>query len=85
MLDLLDWMLGLKRIGPNDLATVIFTSGSTGEPKGVMLSMSNVGSNIEAIDHLFHLKPEDCILGVLPYFHSFGFTATPVSSAEPAP
>jgi len=73
---IIERILGLTRIGPADLATIIFTSGSTGEPKGVMLSMSNISSNIDAIDHLFHLKPEDTMLGVLPFFHSFGFTVT---------
>ena len=31
----------------DDVATVIFSSGSTGEPKGVMLTHSNVFSNIQ--------------------------------------
>ena len=60
----------------NDLATVIFSSGSTGAPKGVMLSHHNVVSNIEGIRQVFHLTPDDRIMGVLPLFHSFGFTGT---------
>jgi acyl-[acyl-carrier-protein]-phospholipid O-acyltransferase/long-chain-fatty-acid--[acyl-carrier-protein] ligase len=58
------------------LATIIFSSGSTGVPKGVMLSHANVLANIDAVNRLFHLKPDDVMLGVLPFFHSFGFTAT---------
>ena len=73
---LLESKLGLKKISPDDLLTVIFTSGSTGEPKGVMLSHNNVGTNIEGVDQLFHLKRSDTILGVLPFFHSFGYTVT---------
>lgn len=72
----LERMLGLTSIKPDDLMTVIFTSGSTGEPKGVMLSHNNVASNIDAIDELFHIDSNDALLGVLPYFHSFGFTGT---------
>jgi acyl-[acyl-carrier-protein]-phospholipid O-acyltransferase/long-chain-fatty-acid--[acyl-carrier-protein] ligase len=54
--------------------TVIFTSGSTGNPKGVMLSHYNIATNIEAADQLFHFKRTDVLLGILPFFHSFGFT-----------
>ena len=60
----------------DDLATVIFSSGSTGDPKGVMLSHYNIGSNIEQIAQTFMLNGHDCLLGVLPFFHSFGFTVT---------
>jgi acyl-[acyl-carrier-protein]-phospholipid O-acyltransferase/long-chain-fatty-acid--[acyl-carrier-protein] ligase len=66
----------LKSRKANDLATVIFSSGSTGAPKGVMLSHHNVVSNIEGIRQVFHLTPDDRIMGVLPLFHSFGFTGT---------
>jgi acyl-[acyl-carrier-protein]-phospholipid O-acyltransferase / long-chain-fatty-acid--[acyl-carrier-protein] ligase len=60
----------------DDLATVIFSSGSTGEPKGVMLTHYNVASNIEQVGQTFMLNRRDCLLGVLPFFHSFGFTVT---------
>ena len=60
----------------DDLATVIFSSGSTGEPKGVMLTHYNVASNIEQVGQTFMLDRRDCLLGVLPFFHSFGFTVT---------
>jgi acyl-[acyl-carrier-protein]-phospholipid O-acyltransferase/long-chain-fatty-acid--[acyl-carrier-protein] ligase len=73
---LLERWLGLTRIGPDDLLTVIFTSGSTGEPKGVMLSQRNIQSNVEAIDQLVKLNDQDVLAGVLPFFHSFGFTTT---------
>ena len=58
------------------LATVIFSSGSTGAPKGVMLTHRNVLANIDAANQLFELTPDDVMLGVLPFFHSFGFTTT---------
>ncbi|MGH9666518.1 MAG: AMP-binding protein, partial [Bryobacteraceae bacterium] len=61
---------------PDSLATVIFSSGSTGQPKGVMLSHFNLLSNIDAMAQVFWVGEGDRIVGVLPLFHSFGFTAT---------
>ena len=65
-----------KKVALDDLATVIFSSGSTGEPKGVMLSHYNIGSNIEQMEQVFSLDGRDRFLGALPFFHSFGFTGT---------
>jgi acyl-[acyl-carrier-protein]-phospholipid O-acyltransferase/long-chain-fatty-acid--[acyl-carrier-protein] ligase len=66
----------VKQQRPNDLATIIFSSGSTGTPKGVMLSHHNILSNVEAIGQVIQFTPRDRIMGVLPLFHSFGFTAS---------
>lgn len=68
--------LKLDRIKADDPLTVIFTSGSTGEPKGVMLSQHNISSNVDAVNELMRLTSADGLLGVLPFFHSFGFTVT---------
>ncbi len=68
--------LGLHRIGPKDLITIVFTSGSTGTPKGVMLSHRNISSNMKAIDQAASFNTSDAMVGILPFFHSFGFTAT---------
>jgi len=65
-----------RGIKPDSIATIIFSSGSTGVPKGVMLSHFNIISNIESMVQVFWLSPNDCITGVLPFFHSFGFTVT---------
>jgi acyl-[acyl-carrier-protein]-phospholipid O-acyltransferase/long-chain-fatty-acid--[acyl-carrier-protein] ligase len=59
----------------DQLATVIFSSGSTGDPKGVMLTHFNIMSNISQITQVFMLDFRDKILGILPFFHSFGFMA----------
>ena len=62
--------------GLDDLATIIFSSGSTGEPKGVMLSHYNILSNIQQMEHILNFTHHDRFLGILPFFHSFGFTVT---------
>ena len=68
--------LALYEIKSDDTLTIIFTSGSTGQPKGVMLTHANVQSNIEAIEDVFQFVPEDVLICVLPFFHSFGYTVT---------
>ena len=67
---------GLRGDHLDATATVIFTSGSTGDPKGVVLSHRNVLSNVHQIEEQVHLKPDEVLLGILPFFHSFGFTVT---------
>ena len=69
-------MPGLRNESLDATATVIFTSGSTGDPKGVVLSHRNILSNVHQIDEHVHLKPDEVLLGILPFFHAFGFTVT---------
>jgi acyl-[acyl-carrier-protein]-phospholipid O-acyltransferase/long-chain-fatty-acid--[acyl-carrier-protein] ligase len=66
--------LSHNRGTPDSLATVIFSSGTTGTPKGAMLSHYNVLANIDAMAQHFWIGPADRIMGILPFFHSFGFT-----------
>ncbi|HWW75882.1 MAG TPA: long-chain fatty acid--CoA ligase, partial [Pyrinomonadaceae bacterium] len=54
-----------------DLATIIYTSGTTGEPKGVMLTHSNVVSNLIDTSERLAFTPEDVVLSVLPLSHVF--------------
>jgi acyl-[acyl-carrier-protein]-phospholipid O-acyltransferase/long-chain-fatty-acid--[acyl-carrier-protein] ligase len=67
---------GLRGNDLDETATVIFTSGSTGDPKGVVLSHRNVLSNIHQMNVHIRLLPDEVVLGILPFFHSFGFTVT---------
>jgi len=72
---LMEKLLGRpRRASLDDLATVIFSSGSTGHPKGVLLTHFNIAANIEQVRQIVFLYPHDRLLGVLPFFHSMGFT-----------
>ena len=69
-------LLGLHKIKADDVLTVVFTSGSTGVPKGVMLTQQNIMSNVWGIHKVGSLNAKDTIIGVLPFFHSMGYTVT---------
>ncbi len=75
-LDMLERHLGLNEIQLDDLLTVIFTSGSTGLPKGVMLTHRNVSTNVDAFARVIHFRSDDVLVGILPFFHAFGYTTT---------
>jgi acyl-[acyl-carrier-protein]-phospholipid O-acyltransferase/long-chain-fatty-acid--[acyl-carrier-protein] ligase len=67
---------GIDRVKRRTHCDCRFSSGSTGVPKGIMLSHHNVLANVEAIQQVFTTTNQDCLMGVLPFFHSFGFTGT---------
>jgi acyl-[acyl-carrier-protein]-phospholipid O-acyltransferase/long-chain-fatty-acid--[acyl-carrier-protein] ligase len=72
---LLERVLGHRKARSLDeRATIIFSSGSTGHPKGVLLTEFNITANIEQMLQVVHLQERDRLLGILPFFHSFGFT-----------
>lgn len=74
---LLERLLGARGgRSERDLATVIFSSGSEGEPKGALLTHSNIMKNIYAMVSVFPNRCGDTIMGILPFFHSYGFTGT---------
>ncbi|UVT14848.1 MAG: MFS transporter [Nitrospira sp.] len=58
---------------PGSMATIIFSSGSTGEPKGVMLSHFNIDANSQGATQVLHFYQGERVLGILPFFHSFGY------------
>lgn len=73
---LLERELGLTKIAPSELLTIIFTSGSTGKPKGAMLSHANIESNVLGFHERLRVRQDDRLLGILPLFHSFGYSTT---------
>ncbi len=60
--------------GGEGLAVLLYTSGTSGRPKGVMLSHGNICANIRQAREFARFTSRDVVLGVLPQFHSFGFT-----------
>jgi acyl-[acyl-carrier-protein]-phospholipid O-acyltransferase/long-chain-fatty-acid--[acyl-carrier-protein] ligase len=75
-LPILERVLGIAGIPADDPMTIIFTSGSTGQPKGVVLPWRSIEANTQMVDGLLHLRPDDVMLGILPFFHTFGYTIT---------
>lgn len=60
----------------DETAAILFTAGSTGDAKGVMLTHRNILTNVHAIQQQARLSEREFVLGVVPFFHSFGFTLT---------
>lgn len=73
---LLNRALGLHKIKSDDVMTIVFTSGSTGVPKGVMLTHENILFDVRGFEKAAAFKSSDTIMGILPFFHSFGYTIT---------
>jgi acyl transferase domain-containing protein/acyl-CoA synthetase (AMP-forming)/AMP-acid ligase II/acyl carrier protein/NADP-dependent 3-hydroxy acid dehydrogenase YdfG len=55
-----------------DIALVQFSSGSTGIPKGVMLTHTNIITNVTAIINRMESVKEDVVLSWLPLTHAMG-------------
>ena len=62
-----------KQVPNHHLATIIYTSGTTGTPKGVMLSHSNIVSNVffSKASFPFPDQPQTKTLSFLPLNHIF--------------
>jgi len=69
--DVAEYRRRAAEIVASQLATIIYTSGTTGEPKGVMLTHSNLSSN--ALDSFkeYEFLPGDIGLSFLPLAHVY--------------
>lgn len=66
--------MGLNRVDQNDPCVILFTSGTEAVPKGVPLSHKNIISNQRSGMQCLKLQTKDVLYGILPPFHSFGFS-----------
>ncbi|RMD63651.1 MAG: long-chain fatty acid--CoA ligase [Planctomycetota bacterium] len=66
--------LPVARKSSREVAALLYTSGTSGRPKGVMLTHGNLTANIRQCQEHVEFTRRDSLLGVLPQFHSFGFT-----------
>lgn len=63
-----------------DLAFLVYSSGTTGLPKAVMLSHTNIVSDlamVNTVDGEMLKSGRDRILSVLPYYHIYGMIMLP--------
>ncbi len=56
---------------PQQTASILYTSGTTGALKGVVLTHSNIVSNIKACAPLYPLSPGDVGMSILPLCHIY--------------
>ena len=57
---------------PQDIAMLQYTSGSTGNPKGVVLTHTNLLVNIRAMGKALRVTPADVFVSWLPLYHDMG-------------
>jgi len=58
----------------NDLVSLPYSSGTTGFSKGVMLTHRNLVANMAQFAACRDVGEDDCVIGVLPFFHIYGQT-----------
>src|SRR6202142_1897660 len=56
-------------VASDSVASLLYTSGTTADPKGVMLTHSNLMGEVRAVFGWAQIGSEDAVLGVLPLFH----------------
>jgi acyl-CoA synthetase (AMP-forming)/AMP-acid ligase II len=62
-------------------ALLLYTTGTTGDPKGVMLSHTNLVFAARASSELRGLGPQDHVYGALPLTHVFGVASMLMAAA----
>ncbi|KAJ7525564.1 hypothetical protein O6H91_17G056900 [Diphasiastrum complanatum] len=63
--------LKFETIHPDDIATIVYTSGTTGNPKGVVLTHSNILHQVLHLISVVQPEPGDRFLSVLPPWHMY--------------
>lgn len=67
-------------VTPDDLMIIIYTSGTTGTPKSAAIThKSQLASAVAQVNHA-RMKPDDCMLIIVPLNHVGGITCAVLSS-----
>jgi len=67
-------------VTPDDLMIIIYTSGTTGTPKGAAIThKSQLASAVAQVNHA-RMRPDDCMLIIVPLNHVGGITCAVLSS-----
>ena len=70
----------------DDVAVILYTSGTTGQPKGAMVTHSNLLTNTQALHQVWGWQSDDVLLHSLPIFHIHGlFVATHLAVFNASP
>lgn len=64
----------LENLDENSPCVILFTSGTEAAPKGVPLSHKNIITNERCAMQCVEMRASDVMYGILPPFHSFGFS-----------
>ena len=65
-------------VGLDDLSMLLYTGGTTGVSKGAELTQRNLSYNVQQLRAWFAgaRDGQEVVLGVLPFFHSYGLTVS---------
>ncbi len=61
----------VRAVQPGDLLTIVYTSGTTADPKGVMLTHSNMVHNAFTVNKVLRVRESDVFLSTLPAWHVY--------------
>ena len=80
---LAEWNARAQSATPDDLMILTYTSGTTGPPKGAMINQGNVLFQLQLLQEIYGVTPNDEQVGFLPLAHIAGrmfYTFMPLKS-----
>lgn len=70
-----------RQLGPDDDAFIQYTSGSTGQPRGTVISLHNILTQVQGLARAARLVPEeDRLVSWLPLYHDMGLVGMLLNS-----
>ena len=66
-----DSIIELPEIDDNKMVKIIFSSGTTSNPKGIMLSLTNMFAGLDELKNRTHINNTDIIYLFLPLYHTY--------------